>query len=159
MLRFAPPQAALHDISARQPVLCRHWRRHDQSVESGELNVANMSVAMFVKVIGTSTSVEELNRFLRLGFDSKRPLAFVSAANLCGAGDSPALLSRSHPKPAKSSCCCCDQSPSSQPSRSKALRQCRPIARMKVRQFHSLGGEDTSAATAALKDQRRYASV
>ncbi|CAE7392362.1 Maneal [Symbiodinium sp. CCMP2456] len=73
---------------------------------------AARAVQALEEVIGTSTSVEELNRFLRLGFDSKRPLVAPKA-------------------------------------RQEQLLLLRSI----VRQFHSLGGEDTSAATAALKDQ------
>ncbi|CAE7313933.1 Maneal [Symbiodinium necroappetens] len=75
-------------------------------------HTAARAVQALEEVIGTSTSVEELNRFLRLGFDSKRPLVTPKA-------------------------------------RQEQLLLLRSI----VRQFHSLGGDDTSAATAALKDQ------
>eukprot|EP00439_Symbiodinium_sp_Y106_P077902 s1963_g16.t1 len=75
-------------------------------------HTAARAVQALEEVIGTSTSVEELNRFLRLGFDSKRPLVAPKA-------------------------------------RQEQLLLLRSI----VRQFHSLGGEDTSAATAALKER------
>ncbi|CAE7844995.1 Maneal [Symbiodinium microadriaticum] len=75
-------------------------------------HTAARAVQALEEVIGTSTSVEELNRFLRLGFDSKRPLVTPKA-------------------------------------RQEQLLLLRSI----VRQFHSLGGDDTSAATAALKER------